>query len=531
MLKPLVKKQLLELNASYFRDRKTGKRRSTGGIIGYILLMVFVLISLASMFFGLGTTISTAFINGTTDWLYFALMGIMTFLLGAFGSVFNTYSHLYQAKDNELLLSMPIKPSDILFSRIIGVYAMSFLYSAIVWVPTIVVYLSVASITDARIILPALLTFIIPLLVSVITCILGWIIAYISSKHKNIITVVLSLLFFAGYYSVCFRMNSIITGMLANAEAIGAAVKGWVFPIYAMAMGASGDITLFLIFLLITLAAFAICYLILSVSFIRIITKKTADSTKAYVEKAYKAKSADLALLKREGKHLLGSPVYLLNTCFGTVITLVVAVVFIVKADALRSMLLSLEGEYSLITRLIPPLAATLACLLASTDAYTAPSISIEGKNLWILRSSPVSAWQILRAKERMHLLLNALPTVIFTVVLGIVAGISTVNIIECCVITVLSIWLNADCGLLLNLKHPLLDWNSETVPVKQSISVLLAIFIGWLTSIVIAVGAFALSMLDMTLYLFIVITAFALALLAVRRTLKSKGTKMFDTL
>ena len=41
-------------------------------------------------------------------WLYFALMALLAMLLGAFGSVFNTYSGLYLSKDNDLLLSMPI---------------------------------------------------------------------------------------------------------------------------------------------------------------------------------------------------------------------------------------------------------------------------------------------------------------------------------------------------------------------------------------------------------------------------------------
>ena len=42
------------------------------------------------------------------DWLYFTLMGLVAIFLGAFGSVFNTYSSLYLAKDNDLLLSLPI---------------------------------------------------------------------------------------------------------------------------------------------------------------------------------------------------------------------------------------------------------------------------------------------------------------------------------------------------------------------------------------------------------------------------------------
>ena len=42
------------------------------------------------------------------DWLYFALMGLLIFLITFVGSVFMTYQVLYDSKDNNLLLSMPI---------------------------------------------------------------------------------------------------------------------------------------------------------------------------------------------------------------------------------------------------------------------------------------------------------------------------------------------------------------------------------------------------------------------------------------
>ena len=61
-------------------------------------------------------------------WLYRALMGIVSVTLGVFGSVFNTFSTLYQAKDNDLLFAMPITersvltiPMNLLKSR--GVFA------------------------------------------------------------------------------------------------------------------------------------------------------------------------------------------------------------------------------------------------------------------------------------------------------------------------------------------------------------------------------------------------------------------------
>ena len=73
-------------------------------------------------------------------WLYFAIMGLLAILLGAFGSVFNTYSGLYLAKDNDLLLSMPIPVRTIMAARLLGVYLMGLMYSGVVMLPAIIVY-------------------------------------------------------------------------------------------------------------------------------------------------------------------------------------------------------------------------------------------------------------------------------------------------------------------------------------------------------------------------------------------------------
>lgn len=67
-------------------------------------------------------------------------MGLISVLLGAFGSVFNTYAGVYLPKDNDLLLSMPIPVSALVGARLAGVYLMGFLYSAVVILPAVLVY-------------------------------------------------------------------------------------------------------------------------------------------------------------------------------------------------------------------------------------------------------------------------------------------------------------------------------------------------------------------------------------------------------
>lgn len=140
MLKTLVKKQLMEIFRSYFYNAKTNKKRSTAGIIAYILLFAALMIGLGGMFTGLSVSLCVPLTQAGMGWLYFALMSLLAIFLGAFGSVFNTYSGLYFAKDNDLLLSLPILVRTLMASRLLTVYLMGLMYSAVVILPAVVVY-------------------------------------------------------------------------------------------------------------------------------------------------------------------------------------------------------------------------------------------------------------------------------------------------------------------------------------------------------------------------------------------------------
>lgn len=92
MVKILLKKQLTEIFRSYFYDAKKNKARSKAAITGYIVLFVILMVGiLGGMFTFLSVALCKPLSAAGLGWLYFAIMGMLAILLGAFGSVFNTY--------------------------------------------------------------------------------------------------------------------------------------------------------------------------------------------------------------------------------------------------------------------------------------------------------------------------------------------------------------------------------------------------------------------------------------------------------
>lgn len=132
----------MEIFRSYFYNAKKNKAYSKGVTAAYIVMFVILMVGvLGGIFTGMALMICKPMAEAGMEWFYFALMGLTAILLGAFGSVFNTFSSLYLSKDNDLLLSLPIPVPVIMISRLMSVYLMGLMYSGAVTLPAVIVYL------------------------------------------------------------------------------------------------------------------------------------------------------------------------------------------------------------------------------------------------------------------------------------------------------------------------------------------------------------------------------------------------------
>ena len=141
MLKVLLKKQFTELFRGFFYDQKKKTSRSKRSTVLWIIMFVFLMVVvLGGTFASVAVGLAIGFVRDNPDlsWLYFAVLGLISLVLGVFASVFNTYQGLYLSKDNDLLLSMPIPVRTIITSRLLGVYLLGLMYSSLVFLPAMV---------------------------------------------------------------------------------------------------------------------------------------------------------------------------------------------------------------------------------------------------------------------------------------------------------------------------------------------------------------------------------------------------------
>ena len=531
MLKLLVKKQLFEIFRSYFYDAKKNKARTKGATIGYIVMFVLLMVCLLGTMFGvLSNTMCGPLAEMGMDWLYFVIMGMMAVFLGAFGSVFNTYSGLYLAKDNGLLLSMPIPVRVIMTSRLLSVYLMGLMYSGIVILPAILVYWFTVPVTAGRILGGVVLLVDISLFVLTLSCALGWVVAKISLKlkRKSFITVIVSLVFFGLYYFVCFRSQAMITDLLLNAEDVGNRIKG-IYPLYLFGRVGCGDGVAMLIVSAVVIALLALVWYLIARSFLHIATASGNTAKTVYHEKAVKPVSADAALLRKELGRFTASPLYMLNCGLGTVFLVVLAVLALIKG---REVFLMMNALFAGGEGFVTVLAALCLCLLAGSNDISTPSVSLEGKSLWIAQSLPIDPWQALRAKLRMHLLITELPLVVCAVCVAAVSGAALPEIVMMLVTPMVYVVLSAAFGLFMGLKRPNLNWTSEVAPIKQGLAVFLSMFVGWLVAVALGFLYYALmARVGAVAFLLAVTALFAVLALVLVRWLKTSGAKIYQHL
>ncbi len=482
MLKTLIRKQLYELNSSFFYDRRKGTARPRSSsillIALYALLMIVVI---GGMFTALAFTLCRPFTALGLDWLYFDIMTLTALLLGVFGGAFNTYSSLYKAKDNDLMLSLPVPTRYILISRLTGVYLMGLMFSAVVMVPAIIIYFIVARPAFAGVLGCLLLAVLVSIFVFTLSCILGWVVARISIhlKNRSLVVVLLSLVFFGLYYFFFFNLSEYLNALIINAVTVGEALRSSAYVLYIVGRCGEGDGLSMLYVTLAVGALFVVTCTVLSRSFIRIATASDKNAKREYRSHTAKMRGIPSALLFKESARLLASPTYMLNCAFGTAVMVIAGTLLLIKSRYL----LSAAAAVSLPDGLCAVLLCFGVCFLCATNDLTAPSVSLEGRSLWIAQSLPVRPQELLNAKLKLHLLLTAAPALYCSVCICIVFRPDAPTAAACLVLPAAFTLFTAALGLILGLEKPNLNWQSETAAVKQSVNVLVVILVGYITA------------------------------------------------
>ena len=528
MLKALIKKQLMELWKGWFINSKKGTVRSRAGVVAYILLYAVLMIGvLGGAFFALSTALCAVMHGAGLDWLYFAFLSLIALLLGVFSGAFTVHTTVYQAKDNDLLLSLPVPVHYILISRLVSVYLMGLLFTALVQVPAIIVYVIFVSPPVLTVVAAVLQMLCVSVLVLVLSCALGWVVAKLSArlKNRNIVKVLASLAFFAIYYVVYFRAVNHFQTILEQATAWGRGVSA-ASPLHVLG-AASVNFEALGVLAAVTAAAWVLTRRIMARSFLTLaVGAQTAAHKKAGKVQENRVGSLSSALLKKEFARFTSNSTYMLNCGLSVLLLPAMGVLVFAKRAALLELTRSVFSAH-------PESLAVLLCaaviMAMSMNDLCSAAISLEGKSIWIPQSMPIEPWQVLRSKLSVQVILT-LPVAVFSIVLcalalavPVVQGVLMTALCAVCSV------LFAMIDLALNLKMPNLSWTNELYPIKQSGCVAIALFAPWVYALVMGGGYLLVAYpMGTELYVGCFLAASCIGVLLLNRWLHKGGSRIF---
>ncbi len=484
-IKLLTKWQLINLfgiNVLFHTSDKKARQKALSLSIVGLFVVIVMLIYVGGFSYG--------FIRlGLGDVLPVYLIAV-TSLVIFFFTMFKTGSVIFQKNGYDNISALPLYQGAVVISRFIRMYFENLLFSFAIMLPGIAVYAYFLKPSISFYSIAVIEILFIPLVPLTAATLFGALITAITSRmrHKSLLgaglSVALVVVIMVGSTSLGSYDEAALNTMIHSMTDFMTQAIGGIYP-PAMWMGTAmlqGDFLLCLLCIAGSVLAFLAVIALVSVKFHAICRGLFGTYAKHnYQVGALKQNSALLSLCTREFKRYFASSVYVTNTIIGPVMGVLLSIGILVSGEEKIMEFIPLQTN---VAGLIPFL---LACV-CSMMPPTCSSISLEGKEWWIVKSLPVSTQTILDSKVLMSLLLILPFYTVSEVLLMIALQPGFLETIWLLLIPAIIILFSCVFGMTINLKLPVFTWENEVSVVKQSASALIGGLGGFLLAGVLVV-------------------------------------------
>ena len=467
-------------------------------------------------------------------------ISFMTFIEG----IYKSGSLIFNCKDDQLLLSLPIKRRTVFFIRMFKFYVFELLFNSMILLPVMITYaICVGNVSFSYYVTSFIMFLLLPIIPIVLSCIIGVITSSFASrfKYKNITEIVMSMLILLVVIFASFNMSNIFGYIALNADTINSVITKIYYPagIYAK-LAVDFNIMDLIIFILINVVIFVGTLIILSKFYFKINSRvKMVTTTERKVnvnELSYKVESPTIALIKKEINTFFKIPVLTINAGFALVLEIILTIIMILKFDALVSIITNPEYELGITSDLIYSNVSLVILVILLITAFmtsiTSSVISLEGRNFNILKSLPVKTKTILMSKAYAALVITSPIIVMSSLILAIIFHISILDILFLLILSIIVPLVSHFLGLIINLKYPKLEFDNPTEVVKQSMSSFLSVMLGMILLMInIGIIVLLLGKTNSTLILLIVTTLFIIVDTLLYLYLTKKSVKDFNKL
>lgn len=453
--------------AKYCKDKKL-KKKAKGEKAGMILICFLIFLYIGFMGLGVGIAGGAAALPGTAM--------LLVWILSFFLTIFKTNGYLFNFKEYDMLMAMPFPVKTIVADKFLYMYINSLPYYLTASLSLTINYAIFGNATVLGMVFFVLLSLFAPLLPMVLATAFGALAAKLSSgfKYKKIVQAVLIIIivtpmFFTRFLvEKYFRDGEAFTDSINSFSAYIDKMGKWLIPLKWFDEAVNGPvISSFLLYVGVSILVFELFFALIARSYRQINSalSRTVGHTKAKAKETRK-KSMVRSISFKEMKRFFGSTTYMTNVGIGQGMAVLVGIVALfVPAEKLVG---AVMNGAPITAKMLVPSIPFITFFFIGMVASTCCSLSLEGKNYWIIQSLPISKLDVYKGK----MLFNLWLTIPFQVFADVCLCISAkANVVTALLTVLLSIAMCLFCttfGMVRGIKYADFDWENEIEIIKQ---------------------------------------------------------------
>lgn len=473
---------------SFQKYNENNKNKNiVGKVILYILLGAYLMGIFAFLSYGLISTLKQA--NQESMFIGIFLLGLA--LLTIIQSIISATNVFYFSKDIEYILLLPLKPKEILISKLNVILITEYIMEIIFAVTPITIYGIITLQGPMFYIISLLVLIVFPIIPILIATFIIMIIMSFSKRFKNkdrfrliapLIGIILAVIMSFSLSGTTNYSEEDLLNSLKQANSMVEMVSDNL-PIIKPAINAivNSSFVEFLKLLGITLILYIVFILIGNKIYFRGVIGNLSSGTKKGKEvklKKIKTNSIGKSYIIKEFKVLLKNPIFFIQCVLPSVLMPIIFLgIFIVTLNTNNSQ--EALNEFKSVLGIYIETPIGLAIIISVTEfltsmLYIAPTvISRDGQNAIFMKYIPISYYKQLIYKGIPNIFFGTITSTIVIAFIYILAKPSLLFLLTVFIINLILLILQTLLMELVDLRKPKLEWTTEYAVVKQNLNLL----------------------------------------------------------
>ena len=476
------------------------------------------------------------------------LLAIAGFVL--IQSIFSAINLLYYSKDNEYILPLPLKPSQIVIAKTNVLLVTEYFIVAILGLIPLSIYgiLTYANILYYIEMVIVLLVFpIIPVLISSLLVLIVMSFAKFT-KNRNRFQLIATILILVIVFVASFAMGNTdsspeeLVQMVMKANGMVELVKN-AFPTLGMAIESLTNINigiqlLNIVFLIATTAVIYVLYLLVGQKLylkgaVGNLSSGKKNKKKIDEKKVFKNSTIFKTYVGKEFKTLLRNPIFFMQCVLPAIIfpILIIGMTILGINGESNGQTVDFASMFTNKTSIY--IGVGILCVIQFFLMFiyiSATAISRDGQNAVFMKYIPVKYMKQIDYKVMPNIIMTSVMSIITVIIAGILIKADILYLLLILITSIIMGVFQSYILIIVDLKKPKLEWNSEYAVVKQNMNLIWPVALGLLSiTLLIILGIVLENILNSFIFIGIIAFVYLLITIITRNYINNNINKLME--